>query len=49
MLAAEVTYTRILDITDLALEEYAKHGSFMDKMILGAMRNNAAQALEFFD
>ena len=33
---------------DLALEEYQKHGGFMDRMMIGAMRNNAVQALELF-
>jgi hypothetical protein len=33
---------------DLALEEYSKHGGFMDKMMIGAMRSNAVKALELF-
>ena len=32
----------------LALEEYQKSGSFMDKMMIGSMRNNAAKALDLF-
>ena len=33
---------------DLALEEYAKSGSFMDRMMLNAMKGNAEQALGLF-
>lgn len=33
---------------DLALEEYNKSGSFMDRMMVNAMRNNAEQALALF-
>ncbi len=33
---------------DLALEEYQKSGTFMDKMMIGSMRNNATKALELF-
>ena len=34
---------------DQALEVYQVHGGFMDRMMIGSMRNNAAQALELFD
>jgi uncharacterized caspase-like protein len=33
---------------DLALEEYAKSGSFMDRMLINAMKGNAEQALALF-
>jgi uncharacterized caspase-like protein len=33
---------------DKALEEYNKSGSFMDKMMIGNMRNSAAEALKLF-
>ena len=34
---------------DQALEVYQVHGGFMDRIMIGSMRNNAAQALELFD
>ncbi len=33
---------------DAALEVYGVHGGFMDKMMIGAMKNNAVQALALF-
>ena len=33
---------------DAALAVYSEHGSFMDKMMIGAMKNNAVQALALF-
>ncbi len=33
---------------DEALEVYAVHGGFMDRMMINAMRGNAVKALEFF-
>ena len=33
---------------DAALAVYAEHGSFMDRMMIGAMKNNAVKALELF-
>jgi hypothetical protein len=33
---------------ELALEEVAISGSFMDRMLLGGMRDNAKKALELF-
>ena len=33
---------------DAALEVYGERGSFMDKMMIGAMRGNAVKALELF-
>ena len=37
-----------LESFDAALAVFAVHGSFMDRMMIGAMRNNAVQALELF-
>ena len=33
---------------DEALAVYAVHGSFIDRMMIGAMRDNAAKALDLF-
>lgn len=33
---------------DAALAVYAEHGSFMDRMMIGAMKNNAVKALDLF-
>ena len=33
---------------DAALEVYREHGGFMDRMMIGAMRDNAAKALDLF-
>ena len=33
---------------DAALEVYAVHGNFMDRMMIGSMRANAVKALDLF-
>ncbi len=33
---------------DAAMDVYAEHGTFIDRMMVGAMRDNAVKALSLF-